>query len=160
MTKKKEKVIEGEYIPNPNKVSKYDPSMCEKIVEVAKNGGHVAKMLVELDISRDTFYRWVKEYPEFGQAYEKSKRESQAVYEDIGLQGMLGQIKGFNYNSWVTVMNNKFPEDYKRSATGNNTEVNIGSITQNTIKSLTNEELDKKLEYLQERIKLGSDESE
>lgn len=156
---KKTKAIEGEVIRKDRK-TKYEPWMCEKIIEAAKQGKHVAGMCVAIGInSRDTFYRWLNEYEDFDQAYKESKLMSQDFYEDVGLAGMLGKIKNFNFNSWVTTMNNKFSDEYKRNATGSNTEINIGSI--NTIEQLNTEQLDEKIESLQERLNLipeGADE--
>lgn len=147
---KKPKVAEGVVI-RPNS-RKYEPWMCQKVIEVAAQGGHVAAMLKELDIARDTFYRWIKEYEEFGLAYQKAKDLSQAFYEEIGLAGTLGKIKNFNFNAYAMTMNNKFPEDYKRSANAAHTEVNIGSInTIEGIMQMDSAELTRKIEELSQK---------
>jgi hypothetical protein len=143
-----------EFIPK----TKYDPSMCEKLLEVAKTGGHVAEMCIAIGIkSRDTFYRWIKEYPEFSKAYEESKLVSQAFYEQALLAGALGKIKNFNFSALAMVMNNKFGDDYKRNATGSNTEINIGSI--NSIEQLDSKELDSKILKLQKKLGLLPEQS-
>jgi len=145
-------VLEGEVIPKVRK-TKYDPRMCNKIIEIAEQGGHIPAMLKSIGVrSKDTFYRWINEYPEFKEAYEASKLASQAFYEEVLLAGALGKIKGYNFNSVAMVMNNKFPDTYKRSATGSNTEVNIGSI--NTVEQLGGKELDKKIQLLQKKLNL------
>jgi len=146
----KNEAIEGEVIPRK---TKYNPDMCQKIIDVAEQGGHVAAMLKAIGIrSKDTFYRWLRDYPEFNEAYEASKLASQAFYEEVLLAGALGKIKNYNFNSIAMVMNNKFSDEYKRSATGSNTEVNIGSI--NSIEHLNSTELDKKIERLQKKLNL------
>lgn len=138
------KAIEGEVIQATRK-RKYEPWMCEKIIEVAEQGGHVPAMLKAIGVrSKDTFYRWLSEYPEFKEAYETSKIASQAFYEEILLAGALGKIKGYNFNSIAMVMNNKFNDEYQRSATGSNTQVSIGSI--NNLESLSNDELMKRID--------------
>ena len=161
--KNKSEVLEGEIIEETLKTrsSKYKPWMCDKIVEVAEQGGHVPAMLKAIGVrSKDTFYRWLREYPDFKDAYEASKVVSQAFYEEVLLAGALGKIKGYNFNSIAMVMNNKFNDEYKRSATGSNTEVNIG--TMNTLNQLNGKELDKKIENLQKKLNLipkdGADE--
>ena len=142
--------INGEYIP---KKTKYEPWMSDKIVEIAQQGGHVSEMCMAIGVkSKDTFYRWVRENEEFGEAYETARLYSQAFYENLLLAGACGKIKNFNFNSLAMVMNNKFPEDYKRSATGSNTEINIGSIN-----SLDNKELDQKIEALQDKLGISHD---
>lgn len=138
------KPLEGEVIRETRK-RKYEPWMCEKIIEVAEQGGHIPAMLKAIGVrSKDTFYRWLSEYPEFKEAYETSKIASQAFYEEILLAGALGKIKGYNFNSIAMVMNNKFNDEYQRSATGSNTQVSIGSI--NNLEGLSNDELMKRID--------------
>lgn len=144
--------IEGELLPKERN-TKYEEWMCDKIIEVAEQGGHCAAMCKAIGVkSRDTFYRWLKEYPELNEAYEKSKTVSQAFYEEVLLAGALGKIKNYNFNSIAMILNNKFGEEYKRSASGSNTEINIGSI--NSIEQLTSQELDKKIAQLQKKLNL------
>ncbi len=144
--------LEGEVLQKDRK-SKYDPNMCKTILEVAESGGHVPAMMKAIGIlSKDTFYRWLREYPEFNEAYEASKVASQAFYEEVLLAGALGKIKNFNFNALAMTMNNKFSEEYKRNATGSTSEINIGSI--NSIENLNTTELDKKIQKLQQKLNL------
>lgn len=146
------KALEGEVLPKKRK-RKFEPWMCEKIIEIAEQGGHVPAMLKAIGVrSKDTFYRWLSEYPEFKEAYEASKLASQAFYEEVLLAGALGKIKGYNFNSIAMVMNNKFQDDYQRSATGSNTNVTIGSI--NSIEKMDSKELDLKIKQLQKKLDL------
>lgn len=127
--------------------NKYEPWMCEKIIEIAEQGGHVAQMCKAIGLrSRDTFYRWVRENEEFKNAYEESKVASQAFYENILLMGGLGKIPGYNFSSIAMVMNNKFSDDYKRSATGSNTEININTV------ELDTKQLDEKIEEAKAKL--------
>lgn len=152
MKQKSSKPLEGEII-RPERHTKYNPSMCQTIINVAEQGGHIPAMCVAIGIrSKDTFFRWRKLYPEFEEAYQAAVLISQKVYEEIGFAGMMGRIKGFNFNSFAMIMNNKFPDEYKRSATGSNTEINVGSI--NSIEQLSSTELDKKIELLQKKLNL------
>ena len=131
--------------------SKYRPIMCKKIKDAAAKGAHVAGMCVEIGIaSEDTFFRWVREIPEFSEAYTESKLISKAFYEDLLVRGALGQIKGFNATSMAMIMNNKFPDEYKRSGSGGYNEVNIGSI--NSV-SVDPEDLDRRLVEARAKLK-------
>jgi hypothetical protein len=151
---KETKILEGEVIRD----TRYEPWMADKIIEVAENGGHVSAMCKAIGIrSRDTFYRWLKEYPELNEAYEKSKTVSQAFYEEVLLAGALGKIKNYNFNSIAMILNNKFGDEYKRSASGSSTEINIGSI--NSIEQLTSQELDKKIAQLQKKLNLVTEDN-
>lgn len=128
--------------------------MCNTIIQVAKEGGHQAAMLVALDIrSKDTFNRWCKEFPEFGEAYEWSKVVSRAKWEDIGYKGATGQIDHFSASTYAIIMNNKFGDEYKRSGTGGHTEITVNNNTLN----LSAEELQKKIEQTTARLKLLGD---
>lgn len=138
----------------PKAGTAYEPWMAEKILEVAQDGGHVANMCLAIGIkSRDTFYRWIHEYPEFEEAYEASKLYSQAFYENLLLAVACGKIQNANFNALAMTLNNKFPDEYKRSGTGgSNTEINIGNI--NSLETLSSEDLDKKIKKLTDKVGL------
>lgn len=135
--------------------SKYQPWMCDKIVEIAEQGGHIAAMCQAIGIkSEDTFHRWKKEHQEFADAYEEAKTMSKGVYENILLQGAMGKIPGFNFNAIAMIMNNKFPTEYKRGANGSstNTEITINQL------NLTPEQVQYKISQKLEKLKsLGVD---
>lgn len=142
-----------EFIPKVKRkrATKYEPWMCDKLVEIAEQGGHVAEMCKAIGIrSKDTFYRWITEHKEFGKAYEESKLASQAFYENVLLAGALGKIKNYNFNSIAMILNNKFGGEYKRGTNGNNTEINIGSI--NSIEKMAPDELEDKIEQLNKKL--------
>lgn len=158
---KKEKPIEGEVLPKRERgrpPREFKPEYCDKIIEVGRDGGGVAKMCLECNIgSYSTFYKWLDEYPEFAEAYAEAKTISLAFHEDILLAGALGRIKGYNFNSVAMIMNNKFPDFYKRgTGQGANTEINIGSI--NSIDNLSGDDLDKRIAALQRKLKMLPDE--
>ncbi len=147
----KKKPLKGELLPKRVRSTKYKASMCEEIIDIASNGGHVAQMCVKLGIrSKDTFYRWLNENSDFQDAYSESKLVSQTYYERILLMGALGQIERYNFNSMAMILNNKFGDDYKRSSTGSNTEINIGSI--NSIEQLDSEALENKIKQLNDKL--------
>lgn len=120
----------GEFIPKQRgRPHTYSPDMCEKIIKIGEEGGHVAEMCKAIGIrSRDTFYRWVREIDEFKEAYDTATLYSQAWYEKVMRAGALGQIKGFNFNAMAMTMNNKFRDDYKIGSHGASTNIEIGSI--------------------------------
>ncbi len=148
MTVNVELLIKGVGAP-----SKYSPDCCTKILKIAEQGGHIPAMMREIGIkSKDTWYRWQKDYPEFRDAVEQAEIVSQAFYEEMGLRGTLGQIPNFNASTYALIMNNKFNKDYKRNPSA--TEVNI---TNNTL-NLTTEQLDDKIAQAMEKVKsLGFD---
>lgn len=130
---------------------KFESWMSDKIVEIAKEGGHIAQMCIAIGIrSEDTFHRWKKEYPEFLNAYEESKLYSKAFYENLLLKGSAGLIKGFNVTGLLAVMNCKFPDEYKRIGT-TNTEITVNnnslSLSADQLTSKINQQLEKLQAY-------------
>lgn len=131
---------------------KFELWMCDAIIEVAKNGGHISAMCDAIGIkSEDTFHRWKKEYPEFGSAYEEARTVSKGVYENLLLQGAMGKIPGFNFNAIAMLMNNKFPDEYKRGANGSSTNANT-EITINQL-TLSPEQVQYKINQKLEKLK-------
>lgn len=150
--------MKEEFIPR-GRPRIYDPSMCEKIIEVAAQGGHIPAMCLAIGVrSVDTWYRWKEEYPEFREATEYAALVSQAYHEAIGAKAIKGEIPNFNFNAYAIVMNNKFPGEYRRSANSASTEINIGSI--NSIERLEDSVLNRKIQMLTDKLVSSNDEEE
>lgn len=62
----------------------------------------------KIGISKQCFYEWVQKYQDFGDAVQRGESASQFYWEDLGMLGTLGQIKGFNASSWMFNMKNRF----------------------------------------------------
>lgn len=126
--------IEGELIQakgKPGPKPKYRPEMCETIITIAGQGGHIAAMRNALGgICKDTWYEWKEKYPDFATAVKTAESVSLEFYENIGLKGILGEIKGFNAPTYMHLMANKFKEEYSRGSSSDKTEINL---TTNTI---------------------------
>lgn len=134
------------------KSNKYSPSFCDIIIQVGTQGGHVANMCQAIGVgSRDTFYRWVKEYPEFAEAYETATLYSEAFYERELIKGMLGETEKFNHNTAVLIMQNKFGKHWKPTGKPN-TEITINSLT-----NLDDKALDAKIKKLQSKLEVSDD---
>ena len=133
---------------------KYSPSMCDKVIEKASQGGHIPAMMMSIGVrSKDTWYRWQRDYPEFKEAVEFAKIVNQAYMEEIGMMAILGNIKDFNSSTYALVMNNKFGDEYKRGASG----AGPTEITFNTV-NLTSSEISQKIAQKLEKLKgLGVD---
>jgi hypothetical protein len=131
----------------------YTTNMCQQIIDIASQGGHIPAMMDAIGIkSKDTWYRWQKEYPEFKDAVNQAEIKSQAFYEHLGLKALLGEIPHFSATTYALIMNNKFGNEYKRNASS--TEV---TITNNTL-NLTSEQVTEKIAQKMEKLKsLGVD---
>lgn len=143
----------GESVPQSNLVKtgpkpKYLPQYCEDIIEVAASGGHIPAMMLKIGVrSKETWYRWQKEYPEFKEAVEFANVVSQATYEELGYRGLTGQIKFFNATTYAMIMNNKFGDEYKRNGSSD-TEINIVNNTLNLTPDQVNQKIAQKIEKL------------
>ena len=149
------RVIEdGVVIEEKATKAKYTPDMCDKIIAVASKGGHIPAMMMAIGVkSKDTWYRWIKDYPEFKEAVEFAKISNQAFMEDIGMRAIVGTIPNFNSPTYALVMHNKFREDYKRDVGGNgHTEITINQV------NLTSDEISLKIAQKLQKLKgLGID---
>jgi len=94
--------------PGPGQPSKYRPEMCDRLPEMFAEGQDVSVILVELGISRKTFYTWIKNIPEFKTAYEMGREHSKAYCTKVGWDLVHGRIKKGNTAAWIFMMKNKF----------------------------------------------------
>lgn len=93
--------------------SKYDPSYCDRVIELAKEGASKAEMALELDIAYSTFDVWQNEIPEFSEAVKKAERLSQGWWERQGRKATFGAFEGFNATSFIFNMKNRFKDDWR-----------------------------------------------
>ncbi len=94
--------------------SLYKPEYCKKITEMFEDGSTITQVCArKLKIHRDTYYEWKNAHPEFKKAAEQGEQVSQAYWEDIGKDGIKGDIEKFAGSSWQFVMKNRFRKDYQ-----------------------------------------------
>lgn len=91
---------------------KYDPKFCDFIIEEGKKGKYVSQWASALNVTRAAIYKWAKEHPDFGHAFELARTHNQAHYEEIGYRGMIGEYKHFRDHIWLKLMQARFKEDY------------------------------------------------
>jgi len=87
--------------------TKYTAKLCKELPFLFMNGESVAEVCQMLNIAKDTFYQWVKKYPDFSDAYKKGLGFSEAWWCKLGRAGSCGQSK-INAISWVFNMKNRF----------------------------------------------------
>lgn len=88
--------------------TKYDPSICDTVVEMGKYGASKAEMALELDIDYSTFLAWQQKHKEFSEAVKKATDNSQGWWEKLGRQAAKGDVEGFNGTAYVFNMKNRF----------------------------------------------------
>lgn len=96
------------------------------------------EVMAAWEISRGTFYRWLKESPDLKEIHERGKVAFDAIHEDLGRQGMLKQTD-IDYQFWRDLGKYRHGWAEKPSAATMNTQINID--TMNILNEQTNEEL-------------------
>lgn len=95
-------------IPN-----KYKKEFAKKAEEILATGKSLAAVCAALDITRQSLYDWKDAHPEFKEAIDKGLLKAQAVWEQMGEDGIKGNYEKFGAAPWIFTMKNRFREDYK-----------------------------------------------
>lgn len=117
---------------------KYKSEYCVDLYKKMAAGMSDTEVMAQWEISRGTFYRWVKEKPELKEAHDRGKVAFDAIHEDLGRQGMLKQTD-IDYQFWRDLGKYRHGWAEKPSAATTNTQINID--TMNVLNEQTNEEL-------------------
>lgn len=91
----------------------YNKSMCDKAVQILASGKSIASLATKLGVCRETIYEWRDKHPEFAVALNKGRDACQEYWEDLGHEGICGELKGFSATAWIFTMKNRFRADYQ-----------------------------------------------
>lgn len=96
---------------NPKSASKYDPAMCQTMIELGKEGASQKIMWSVLGISKATAAAYKEKYPEFAEALDLALVHSQAYWERM----MLANVDNKNFNTRMVeiAVRGQFGETYK-----------------------------------------------
>lgn len=86
--------------------TKYKKQYCKELVAYMAKGHSLTAYAGHTGISRETFYQWAKEKPEFSDAIRKGRQACQQFYENFGIAAASGKIKGFNATAYVWLTKN------------------------------------------------------
>lgn len=79
---------------------------CKDLIKRRSKGQLNAQICSQWHISENTFYRWIKEHPEFKEAHEESMQNLKASWVDRGINYMdEGNSKAFPF--WKEIMKNE-----------------------------------------------------
>lgn len=94
--------------------SDYDPSFCEKVVELGKLGKSFEQMAAQLDVSYRTLCRWRDAHEEFRHALEEAQVLEQAWWEEMAHSYLVEHKDGdkINVGLWSRSMAARFPKKY------------------------------------------------
>ena len=90
---------------------KYDPSVCETVIELGKTGASQKMMFSHLGISYATAQTWKKNHAEFAEALDQAIVNSQAYWERTILENVGN--KAFNSRIAEIALRGQFPTDYR-----------------------------------------------
>lgn len=135
-------------IQKNSRTGKFRPSMCTDLTRLMAAGLSDTQVMAQWGISRDTFYRWLRENEEFKEAHETGKVMFDAVHEKLGVEGML-KMSDIDYQFWRDLgkYRNGWSDKAAATTTTNNTQINIDNM--NVLQNQSNEQL---VEFIKENL--------
>lgn len=117
----------------------FKPEMCEKLIDLGKQGASQKMMFSEIGISSSVAQRFKKDHPEFADALDQAITESQAYWERM----ILANVDNKNFNSRLVeiALRGQFGDTYREDR-GNKVdltakvEVDFGSAVNDLIEQL------------------------
>jgi len=86
--------------------TKYSEKLCKLLPYLFSNGESVTEVCAYLDIMKDTFFEWVKQYPDFSDSYKRGLELSEAWWTRLGRMGSIGKVK-IQPATWIFNMKNR-----------------------------------------------------
>lgn len=71
------------------------------------NGFSYESFAAKLGVTRDCLYKWEKSHPEFLYSKKVGKEKMLLLFEQIGLDAMMGNIEKFAASTYIFTMKNK-----------------------------------------------------
>lgn len=121
----------------------YTPELCQKVIELGEQGKSWNQIATLFSTTRRTLYDYRQRYPEFQEAYMRSREACESYWEDIGQKGIKGILPKFNPTTYQKYMQVQFPDTWR--------EVTEQRITlADEVKKLSDSDLDAKIKALEE----------
>jgi hypothetical protein len=90
----------------------YDPSYCDRVIELGRSGMSVVEMAADIGVSRNTLEtNWPKAHPQFMEALEEARDLAQAWWERQGRENLT--TGGFQSALYSRSMAARFPRDWR-----------------------------------------------
>ena len=124
--------------------SKYKDEYAERILLLMSDGLSFEACCGDLNISKDTGYRWAKEHQEFGLAKELGETKGQLFWEKAAISGLwFDKETRFNTTVFIFVMKNRFGWKDKKELSGS---LGIGITgVDNLYKGWTQEQIEREI---------------
>ena len=118
--------------------TKYDPAMCDQVVELGKLGRSRTAIACELGVSPSLIPEWEQAHPEFLRAMTESQLEAKKYYELLAESHMVDIPQGPKLNTQLFkfIVQARFPE-YRESSKLELTGKNEGPLQIDVIHDLS-----------------------
>ena len=94
--------------------TQYDPSYCDKVIELGRLGKSFEQMSAQLNVSYRTLCNWRDNHEEFFHALEDAQALAQAFWEEMAQAYIIEHKDGERLNTglWSRSMAARFPKKY------------------------------------------------
>ena len=118
--------------------TKYDKTMCEKVLELMSKGKSIVQVAAEFNVSRETIYAWEKEHKEFSDTLSIGRMKSEAFWEEV-LQEMAVKQNAVTNGNLALILKCRYRWTEKQ-------DIGLsGDLTVDDVTSLTPEERRKRI---------------
>ena len=93
--------------------TKYDPSVCAKVVELGALGYTKEEIAPELKVTMSTLYEWAKVHSDFSEAIKEAVHLAQAYMERKAREALDKPTSAFNHSLWSKIVQCRFPHVYR-----------------------------------------------
>jgi hypothetical protein len=97
----------------PQSKYKFEPWMCDRIIELGKEGASQKMMFADIGINKGVADTWKKNHPEFADALDSAVTNSQAYWEREILANV--NNKAFNSRLAEIALRGQFQSDYRET---------------------------------------------
>ncbi len=90
--------------------TKYQPEMGVTAIDLMRMGASKVEVMAKLGITKDTFFKWIKEIPEFSDSIKEGEILCQSWWEEHSRKRL--DDPKFNSRLWEINMRNRFRADW------------------------------------------------
>lgn len=90
--------------------SKYNPDLCERVIELGREGKSYEQISAAIDVPRSTMDSWARVHPEFSAALTRAKELEHNWWEEVGQSALFADK--FQHSVWAKSMSARFREKY------------------------------------------------
>ena len=92
--------------------TKYEPEMCQAVIEAGKEGKTLAEMATDIGIHRETLNEWRGANEEFSDAVKEGLANAQSWWEELMRHGASGVNPDVQPTLAIFNMKNRFRDDW------------------------------------------------